>query len=55
MTTIIKKGTSLEEIKKRIESVIAKFSKQDIMKYAGSLKTEIDPVEYQKKMRDEWK
>ena len=55
MTTIIKKGTSKEEIAKRINAVISKFPKQDIMKYAGSLKTEIDPLQYQVKMRNEWK
>lgn len=54
MTTIIKKGTPREEIKERINSVISKFPKKDIMKYAGSLKTEIDPLQYQIKMRNEW-
>ena len=54
MVTVIKKGTPKEEIKKRINEVVAKTSKRDIMKYAGKLKISIDPLEYQKQMRDEW-
>ena len=54
MVTVIKKGTPKEEIKKRIEEAISKAPKKDIMKYAGKLKTDIDPLEYQKQMRDEW-
>jgi hypothetical protein len=49
MVTIIKKGTSRQEIKKRINKVIAKQSNKGIMKYAGKLKSNIDPLEYQKK------
>lgn len=49
MVTIIKKGTPKDEIKKRINKVVAKSKKQDISKYAGKLKIDIDPVEYQKK------
>jgi hypothetical protein len=54
MVTVIKKGTPKEEIKKRINEVVSKTSKRDIMKYAGKLKTSIDPLEYQKQIRDEW-
>lgn len=54
MVTIIKKGASRQEIKKRINKVIAKQSNKGIMKYAGKLKSNIDPLEYQKKMRNEW-
>ncbi len=52
MTTIIKKGTSRKEIKKRLEAVISKFPQQDILKYAGTLKTDIDPLEYQMELRN---
>lgn len=55
MITIIKKGTPKEEIKKRINEVISKAPKKDIMKYAGKLKMDIDPLEYQRRIRDEWK
>ena len=54
MVTIIKKGTPIKEIRKKIDEIIAKTSRQDLLKYAGKLKTEIDPLEYQKQMRDEW-
>lgn len=54
MVTIIKKGTPKEEIKKRVDEAISKTPKKDIMKYAGKLKTDIDPLEYQRRMRDEW-
>ncbi|MBT0810902.1 hypothetical protein KIH41_06365 [Litoribacter ruber] len=54
IVTIIKKGTSKEEIKKRVDEVVSKSSKRDIWKYAGKLKIDIDPLEYQKKLRNEW-
>jgi hypothetical protein len=55
MITVIKKGASKEEIKKSLDNAVAKSAKEDIRKYAGKLKTEIDPLEYQKKMRDGWR
>ena len=54
MVTVIKKGTPKEEIKKRVDEAISKTSKKDILKYAGKLKTDIDPLDYQRQMRDEW-
>ena len=54
MVTIIKKETSKEEIIKRVNEVVSKSPKGDIMKYAGKLQTDIDPLEYQRQMRDEW-
>ena len=54
MVTIIKKGTSKEEAKKLIDEAVAKAGKKDLRKYAGILKTDIDPLEYQKQIRDEW-
>lgn len=54
MVTIIKKGTPKEEIKKRVDKAISKSPKRNLMKYAGKLKSDIDPLEYQKQMRDEW-
>jgi hypothetical protein len=54
MVTIIKKGTPKEEIKRRVNEVVSKASKKDITKYAGALKMDIDPLEYQRQMRDEW-
>ena len=56
MVTVIKKGTSIKEIKKRLDEIIRKKSRNnDVMKYAGKLKhLDIDPLKYQKNMRDEW-
>jgi hypothetical protein len=54
MVTIIKKGTSKEEAKKVVDEAVAKAGKKDLKKYAGILKTSIDPLEYQKKIRSEW-
>jgi hypothetical protein len=55
MVTVIKKGTSAKEVKKRVDAAISKASKKDIMKFAGKLKITIDPLEYQRQLRDEWK
>ena len=38
-----------------MDEAVSKTPKNDIKKYAGTLKTDIDPLEYQKKMRDEWR
>ena len=54
MVTVIKKGTPKDEIKKQIDEVVSKAPKKDIRKYAGKLKMDIDPLEYQKQMRNEW-
>lgn len=54
MATIIKRGTSAKKAKKLIDEAVAKAGKKDLKKYAGVLKTDIDPLDYQKKMRDEW-
>ncbi len=54
MVTIIKKGTPKQEAKKLIDEAVAKAGKKDLRKYAGILKTDIDPLEYQKKIRNEW-
>jgi hypothetical protein len=55
MVTIIKKGTPRDEIKKRIRNAFSKSQKRDISKYAGKLTLKVDPLEYQKQMRNEWK
>ncbi len=54
MATIIKKGTPIKEIRKRVNKVVAKNRKKDIRKYAGILKADIDPLAYQKQLRNEW-
>lgn len=54
MVTIIKKGTPRKEIKKRINDVVSKSHSRNIKKYAGKLKLDIDPLEYQRHIRNEW-
>lgn len=54
MVTVIKKGTPRDEIKRKMNEAISKSPKGDIMKYAGKLQTDIDPLDYQKQIRDEW-
>lgn len=54
MITIIKKGTPKHEAKKLVDEMVAKAGKKDLRKYAGILKTDIDPLAYQKQIRDEW-
>lgn len=55
MTIIIKKGTPKEKVKSLLNPVFSKSSKIDLAKYSGILKTNIDALDYQKEMRDEWK
>lgn len=54
MVTVIKKGTPKKEIKKQVNEAISRILKKDIMKYAGKLKTDIDPIAFQKQIRNEW-
>jgi hypothetical protein len=54
MVTIIKRRTSKKEIEQRIKEVISKLPKNDILKFAGKLKTDLDPSLYQMQMRNEW-
>jgi hypothetical protein len=55
MITIIKKGSSKEEINKQINKAISKNPKKDIMKFAGTIQFDIDPLHYQVEIRNEWK
>ena len=55
MTTILKSGQPLEELLKKLEAASSSKKKGvDAKKYSGVLKTEIDPLAYQKQMRDQW-
>ena len=55
MVVVIKKGTPKEEIKKRMNEIISRDRKKGIMKYAGKLNLDIDPLKYQRSLRNEWK
>jgi len=54
MATVLKKGTSKQEIVKNINNVSQKRRKKELLKLAGTLKADIDPLVFQKKLRDEW-
>ena len=54
MATIIKKGTSKSEINKSIRKVVSERKSKELLKLAGTLKSDVNPIDYQKHMRDEW-
>ena len=54
MVTIIKKGMPIAKMKKLLKEAFSRTPKKNIRQYAGMLKTDIDPMEYQKMSRDEW-
>jgi hypothetical protein len=54
MVTTIKKGTSREEILKVLKQRQVKVKSPDLKKYCGSISLPEDPMELQKKWRDEW-
>lgn len=57
MVTKIKKGTSSEEIKTLFEKLQEKRKSRlgfDAFKYCGKVKFEVEAIEFQKRMRDEW-
>jgi hypothetical protein len=56
MLTIIKKGTSIQEVKKLLGKAVneARKKRLNVERFSGVLKTDIDPLEYQKQIRNEW-
>ncbi len=54
MVTVIKKGESKESIQKKMAQATSNSPKKDISKHAGKLKLKIDPIAFQKQIRDEW-
>ncbi len=54
MTIEIKNPVTKEKVQKAIEQLSNEGNKQSLRKHFGKLKREIDGLEYQKKMRDEW-
>ena len=53
MVTVIKKGSNKKEIEIALSKIKSK-KKFDAYKYCGTIKLEEDPLEIQKRMRDEW-
>jgi hypothetical protein len=54
MVTTIKRGTSREKIKTALKKRQLKVKGPDIRKYCGSITLTEDPLDMQKKLRDEW-
>jgi len=56
MTSILKKGASKEDIQKVLlrANKNRKEKKADISKFSGAIKLKENPVDIQRKMRDEW-
>jgi hypothetical protein len=54
MVTTIKKGTSREKIMHVLRNRKLKTKGIDLKKYCGSISLNEDPLEMQKKWRDEW-
>jgi hypothetical protein len=54
MVTTIKKGTTREKIIDVLKKRKVKTKGLDLKKYCGSISLEEDPLEMQKKWRNEW-
>jgi hypothetical protein len=54
MVTTIKKGTSREKILKALKHRPVKVKSPDLNRYCGSISLLEDPMELQKKWRNEW-
>ena len=55
MTIIIKQGSGKKEIEKALSQLKPKRKKGfDAKKYAGKVQWNEDPLEFQKKLRNEW-
>lgn len=53
MVTVIKKGSDKKEIEEALLKLKSK-KKFDAYKYCGTVKLKEDPLEIQKRLRDEW-
>jgi hypothetical protein len=54
MVTTIKKGTPREKIMDVLKKRKAKIKGPDLKRYCGSISLKEDPLEMQKKWRNEW-
>ena len=54
MVTVIKKGSDKKAVEQALSKIKSK-KKFDAYKYNGKVKLKEDPLEIQKRMRDEWK
>lgn len=56
MTLVLKRGADKKTIREIVDKLFSaqKKNKMDIRKYCGTLRLKEDPMEIQKKLRDEW-
>ncbi len=55
MVTIIKKGKPIREIIQKLNELVSKKNRGlKSSKYSGKIKSKIDPIDYQKGLRNEW-
>ena len=56
MVTIIKRGSTKEEIKSKLERLNEEKQRKviDLNKYCGSIELQEDPLKLQKQWRNEW-
>ena len=55
MVTVIKKGKPISELIKKLNQFVSKRNQGlQSSKYSGAIKTKIDPLGYQSRLRNEW-
>jgi len=55
MVTVIKKGKPIREMIQKLNELVSKKNRGlQSSKYSGALKSNIDPLAYQKRLRNEW-
>jgi hypothetical protein len=54
MTIEIKKPVTKEKVQQAIEQLSNDFGKKNLKKHFGKLKRNLDGLDYQKQIRDEW-
>ena len=52
--TVLKQGDPPEKARTRLEDLRAEVPRMETKKHCGVLKLEHDPVDYQKRLRDDW-
>ncbi len=55
MVTVIKKGRPIREMIQKLNELVSKKNRGlQSAKYSGKIKVQVDPLEYQKNLRNEW-
>lgn len=54
MVTVVDKKIKVLEISKKVDKAFKNNKNKDLSKFKGKLKLTDNPVEFQRKLRDEW-